>query len=797
MSKPDERDILVYQALTNGLSRFWKHNGKNEYLERLTKQTTKLYNLIPTNNSIILSVEQLVSQFAPKGSNALLEAVTSKIDIDKKSTKKTDKYFYQYKPLSLSESIFPKKDVSQVSTDQNGYWKAFWEDFDKLPDQSFQVYFNSLVYLLHKYTWCLPARTENSYLDFSLYEQSRITAALTVCLYDFNNSNQVKAEQEELLLIEGDISGIQKFIYNPAFNGQELQDGIARRLRGRSFYLNLLLKTLTDYLVEELNLYNINVLWATGGHFLVIAPNTAAVKEKLDNAYKVVQEWFWKEFRGALGLIIADLPVKMDELKDFSAVHSRLGQITAKLKLQEFSTPLSLDNASLDNAWQNPWVLEMQDDICRDTGQDLSKKEVEISNIYQRFWQDYEDGENPPPRSLQSLHFDRIGRVLLSANSMQLRRAKEWVINSPKCVSMPSTVEEAKWSFSYEEVLIGFPSFNRSWLLTSEIKPILDAELCLRIANHKNPQIDFLSSNKTITQGFEFLADAVATEKNKKTGRKQIVEFHELAEKADGAKFLGVLRMDVDSLGFVFSKGFPDEEKSIAKVANLSRMLDMFFTGYLNTLVDKNIEGKEHNLYTTYAGGDDLFIVGAWNEVVDLAETINEKFKAYCGYNPSLHISGGVALCKGKYPIGRAAVESGELLDSKAKNLDGKNALAFMNQAIAWNDWPKVKETANKLIKGLSDGTVSRSFIYNLLALYNQYVDVSNNDEKKKTAHLLLAPKFLYSLVRNVTDKNLCVELETMIKDQQAYLSVIASYAALKTRSNNDKEDLKGVNNEQ
>jgi CRISPR-associated protein Csm1 len=362
---------------------------------------------------------------------------------------------------------------------------------------------------------------------------------------------------------------------------------------------------------------------------------------------------------------------------------------------------------------------------------------------------------------------------------------------------MPKNKVEAekKEQFSLGQWLIEFPKLKRCWLLSNNVEPVLGADLCLRIANHKNPEISFLSNNKTTSQGFEFLADAVATEKNE-TGRKQIVEFHKLAGKAKeagAAEFLGVLRMDVDSLGYVFAKGFTEEkDKSIAKVANLSRMLDMFFTGYLNTLVDN------HNLYITYAGGDDLFIVGAWNEVIDLAETINEKFKAYCGNNPSLHISGAVALCKGKYPIGRAAEESGELLDNKAKNLKYKNALAFMNKAIAWDDWPAVKDTAKKIIEGLEKGTVSRSFIYNLLALYNQYIDVSSRDQKKNTtAHLLLVPKFLYSLVRNVTDKNLCIELETMIHKQQAYLSVIAGYAALKTRSNSEKEKLKGVNDEQ
>jgi hypothetical protein len=54
----------------------------------------------------------------------------------------------------------------------------------------------------------------------------------------------------------------------------------------------------------------------------------------------------------------------------------------------------------------------------------------------------------------------------------------------------------------------------------------------------------------------------------------------------------------------------------------------------------------------------------------------------------------------------------------------------------------------------------------------------------KAQAHPLLAPKFLYSLVRNVQKKEMVCKLQPMIsKDYLPYLSVIASYAAMKTRS--------------
>lgn len=816
MSENTERDVLVYQALTQNLKQFWLNN-KLEGWQKLESKATSICNLQSSNTNVLLSrLTDLINSFSSSPNfetEPRLRAITTLIENEKE---KPEKAFYPIKPLALSEEIFPNPSPS--NNYKESYKKLcsdFLQEVENLPNKNLKLFLSSLVYLLHKYTWCIPAINKNNkYLPFSLYDQARVSAALAACFYDFEQSKEIQTKS--VVLIEGGISGIQKFIYNPAFNGQELQDGIAKRLRGRSFYINLLLKTITDYLIEELNLYNVNALWATGGHFLIVAPNTSFIKNELGQAKKKVQEWLWDEFHGALGLIITDIQIESNELKDFGKAKSELSQELAKLKHQQFLIPLNLANKDVEGRdTKDPWVLKIKDEVCRDTGQDISKEEKGISDEYQKLAHENDKNdkndenqedieEDFPPRSTDSIFFDLIGRVLVRTNTLQLRRASEW--NGINAIRKPKTKDDVtKEMFSSKKpLLIEFSGLNRCWLLTNKEYSAYGADLCLHIADHNNTKLDFLvgerKKDKSIVQGFEFLADAVALGANNK-----LQDFDELAENADGAKYLGVLRMDVDNLGFLFSEGFPSGEKSIAHIANLSRMLELFFTGYLNTLVDKDRKGNatvdkckednadkgkkdnKRNLYTTYAGGDDLFIVGAWNEVVDLATDINDSFTAYSA-NPLLHISGGIALCKGKYPIGRAALEAGELLDSKAKKVKNekdevvKNALAFMEKAIIWNDLPKVLETSNKIIQGLEAKTVSRSFLYNLLALYHQYIEPEVESKKHPQTHLLMIPKFLYSLVRNITDKDLICELQTMINNQRPYLSVIAGYAALKTR---------------
>lgn len=758
--------------------------------------------------AIVQEADRLAAQFDrekrpkddPKGSPTFdrLEAVTERVAVteegEKRRNEKRARWYYPLVPLSISETPFPvevKEDEHRQSLKEEyaKLWGEFIKEYDSLPGGSVRAYFDSLVYLLHKYTWSIPSATYVDYPSISLYDHSRVTAALAVCLYDVKSAGE--QPDKEFILIEGDISGIQQFIYNPAFNGQELQSGIARRLRGRSFYLNLLLKTLTDFIIGELELYSVNILWATGGHFFIIAPNTAHTSERLRAAREKIEKWLWNEYRGALGIIIADCPAGRDELRDFGQLRERIGRISSALKLQQTHVPLACENDELDDAWSDPFVLKMRDDICRDTGRDLSASELEISEAWQRKW-----GEDEPvPRSLQSLYFDAIGRTLVKTQTLHLRRDSGWQITDGRPLRRPRTVADISMpEHGNEMLLIEFPALNRCWLLAEKRIARSDAHLSLRIADHRNKAIEFLSAKSgaaaETAQGFEMIADAVALDERSGS----IVEFHDLADMSTGGNFLGVLRMDVDNLGYLFAAGLPKSERSISKIANISRMFDFFFIGYLNTLV------ADRPLYTTYAGGDDLFIVGAWSEILDLAETIQQRFTKFCANNPDLHISGGIALCKGKFPIGRAAADAGHLLDQVAKtdkqtvltetgrreilkDDTDKNALAFLERKISWKKWPEVRAIADELIAAIEAKKVSRKFVYNLLELYRQHIDPYRNPaDRNPGVDLIWMPRFLYSLTRNVSDKELRSRLQTAILEQQDYLSLLAGYVSLKTR---------------
>ena len=75
-----------------------------------------------------------------------------------------------------------------------------------------------------------------------------------------------------------------------------------------------------------------------------------------------------------------------------------------------------------------------------------------------------------------------------------------------------------------------------------------------------------------------------------------------------------------------------------------------------------------------YSGGDDLFLVGAWDELIGLAVDIRRAFRRFT--NGKLTFSAGVGLFKPGVPISTMARETGRLEDA-AKDVPGKDSIAL------------------------------------------------------------------------------------------------------------------------
>jgi CRISPR-associated protein Csm1 len=255
-------------------------------------------------------------------------------------------------------------------------------------------------------------------------------------------------------------------------------------------------------------------------------------------------------------------------------------------------------------------------------------------------------------------------------------------------------------------------------------------------------------------------------------------DFEDYANLSTGINRIAVLRMDVDSLGSVFFDGF-QEKQNILRISSLSRHLNMFFRYYLNRIC------KDRKIATIYAGGDDVFVVGAWDEVIQTGFDIREHFKRYT--LNSMTISGGFAVFSPKFPLYQMARIAGEAEDeAKTNEYNGemKNSFTFfynshksqssfrkneIKLAFSWFEAEnKVKKLQNEiqniLLKEQEDGSfsikVSQSYIYKLLSI----VDLWQMEGK------LYLPKLAWVIKRTEESLSRLINNEKDMQEQWATL---------------------------
>ena len=136
--------------------------------------------------------------------------------------------------------------------------------------------------------------------------------------------------------------------------------------------------------------------------------------------------------------------------------------------------------------------------------------------------------------------------------------------------------------------------------------------------------------------------------------------FEELAQRAKGIKRIGILRADVDNLGQTLINGFYRRDVAgryitISRTATLSRQLSLFFKFYIN----KILRDKKRDVMIVYSGGDDIFLAGAWNDVLNGYKDIRVAFAKFT--QRTLTISAGVGIYHAGYPINIMAREVEEL----------------------------------------------------------------------------------------------------------------------------------------
>jgi len=239
--------------------------------------------------------------------NARLMSILTRVNIEKEEGEPVPRY-YNLRQLS-PESVFPvlQDELTQLSHYYDKLHKEFGEDFAKFKPNSFDALFNGYLSLFEEFLWCVPSDTRDKYNDISLYDHLSTTSAIAACLYQYHSDNfdEQSITDDSLnkcMLVGGDLSGIQKFIFEI---GSTNPKKLSKILRGRSFYLSLLTEAASLKILRRLNLPISCRIMNAGGRFVLLVPNTPFVKEELGRLKGEIDNWFYKRFLGKLSLNMA------------------------------------------------------------------------------------------------------------------------------------------------------------------------------------------------------------------------------------------------------------------------------------------------------------------------------------------------------------------------------------------------------------------------------------------------------------------------------------------------------------
>lgn len=158
-----------------------------------------------------------------------------------------------------------------------------------------------------------------------------------------------------------------------------------------------------------------------------------------------------------------------------------------------------------------------------------------------------------------------------------------------------------------------------------------------------------------------------------------------------------------------------------------------------------------------YSGGDDVFLVGAWNDVIAAFMDLKDALTRFT--QGALTISGGIGLYHDKFPINVMAQEV-EYLEEVSKDLDGKNAITLLSKEHCYS-WPvfqnRVIEEKYVLVSGYFDSTqqYGMAFLYHLVELL------------RGTQEQINIARYVYLLSRMEPGKRLQRRKEKIIDDFQ------------------------------
>lgn len=599
-----------------------------------------------------------------------LTSIFSTLSLDG-SSKKSEPYAFP--TVLIEEFPFPQQykpsSESTLFTSRQAYQRILSEIESQIRDlrANRQISSHDLLTIFERTLTFVPSETSidpedpSKNPDVSLFDHLKTTAAIAGALWRYFEESKgakdpsdtkpedvvdMSDDEKPFLLVVGDISGIQHFIYNIP------QEKALRGLRGRSFFVEFLGERIATRIIEELGLSRASIIYRGGGNFRLLCQNSHGAKQKIAELRDKVNKWLLEKTGGILSCSIAWVEMSKASL-------------------------------SIRDATEGSSQQEDQHKLLREAIESEIKRQK-----YQKF-----------APQLTAAFFEPQAAAI----GCSVCGASQTIGNPPQdhperlcsfCFSLYNTGGKLpRTKFIYKVSGSGdFEVCEEPFELSDQ--PPAFSEVCY--------VLDDYPRWKQLPQGLNalplFVGSYIPQEdegQNKSDQEPLLHTLDGMAEASIGKELLGTLRMDVDNLGKLFYYGM--KRRSFSREATFSRLLEVFFKRYVPRIASGELlngdlkrpmavnptyprANKAHNAVVVYAGGDDLFITGSWSDVIELAYQIRAAFKKFT-QNPDVTISGCLTINKPKEPIRRIAETAKEGLElaktNKAQNGKPKNSFAL------------------------------------------------------------------------------------------------------------------------
>lgn len=647
-----------------------------------------------------------------------LISIFEEIDFNDSPSASSEYSFGEYKykyPLSRlnPQSIFPQ------NNNELGSYTELFENFKKeilklVHTDNLELWLEHLDSLLMKYASSVPSSSFSQ--DVSLYDHCKTVSAFASSLYlyhkqnnTFNNENINNENEKKFIYLKSKFHGIQEFIFS---QGGWTNENSAKILRGRSFYISLLMELAGDMLCKNTGVHNTSIIMNAAGCITMILPNTPWTKEKIKDTEDQINDWLIKNFYGEVSIGFAYIEASPADFKSNSNLNEDIlsEKLSQKLELKKFKKIDIKYFGKMERYFGNDDVLCK---FCGKRPASTTEKKcpvcIDLTNIGEKL---VKNSQIIIINQSDSAH--NILKVpIYGQYGICFEDEKKYYLQNPA----PSSLMRY-WSFVLNDCFVAFKPFKA-------YVPVFDKE-------------------KTV-KTFE---DIVKPDDAKKS-----------------VEALGILKCDVDNLGKIFQIGISKRHGSgLSKTATFSRIINSFFTIYLPDLLSV----KYKNIYTVFAGGDDLFLIGRWDTVINLSYELKNAFNKFSCNNPQVTFSTGIAIAKPNEMIRSLYFYSEQAL-KQSKDNAGKDSLTIFDETIKWSQKNELISISDNLSKWQKDEILNSAALFKILSFIDmaQKTDVVNKKIGNTVVNLSDMQNFKWKALLNyfLTRNNAVKKQPSIVRD--------------------------------